>query len=150
MLKIYSILLLILIGCTQENNQKNINKPTKANSEIKNSKDDLSIQKKNSEIMNLKDDLSIQKLMLLTKSKAIEKYGTPSSLEQFILNDAQGEFRNSISDKYTEKERQNESISIEELTWEKSEDTWITIWYEVTDQIARPKTGYVWKKGMEF
>jgi len=39
--------------------------------------------------------------MLLTKLKAIHKYGIPFFAKQFILDDAQGEFKNGISDKYS-------------------------------------------------
>ena len=129
------VLTIILLGCNEiESKQKNINDLTKVKTEI----------------MNPKASLSIQELMLLTKSKAIEKYGAPSSQEQFMLDDAQGEFRNAISDKYTEKERQSESILVEEVTWEKSEDTWITVWYEVIGQSSKPKDSYLWIKGTEF
>ncbi len=96
------------------------------------------------------NNLSIQKLMLLTKLEAIKKYGTPASIEQFILDDAQGEFRNGISDKYTQKERQSESILIDEVTWEKDKNTWITVWYEVKQGKSVPKDVYVWEKGTEF
>lgn len=96
------------------------------------------------------NNLSIQKLMLLTKLEAIKKYGIPASIEQFILDDAQGEFRNGISGKYTEKERQSESILIDEVTWEKDKNTWITVWYEVKQEKSVPKDVYLWKKGTEF
>ena len=96
------------------------------------------------------DNFSIQELMLLTKSEAIKKYGIPAIAEQFILDDAQGEFRNGISDKYTQKERQNGSILIDEVTWEKDKDTWITVWYEVKQEKSIPKDVYLWKKGTEF
>ncbi|MEE9361222.1 MAG: hypothetical protein V3U92_01340 [Cellulophaga sp.] len=104
----------------------------------------------NSSFVNSRDSLSIQELMLLTKDKAIKKYGTPSSIKQFILDDAQGEFRNSISDKYTPKERQNKSILIDEVTWEKDKNTWITVWYEIIQEKSVPKDAYLWRKGTEF
>ncbi|MCF6360042.1 MAG: hypothetical protein L3J29_04690, partial [Cyclobacteriaceae bacterium] len=96
------------------------------------------------------NNLSIQKLMLLTKLEAIKKYGTPVSIEQFIIDDAQGEFRNGISGKYTQKERQSQSILIDELTWEKDKNTWITVWYEVKQGKSVPKDVYLWEKGTEF
>ncbi len=96
------------------------------------------------------DNLSIQELMLLTKLEAIKKYGIPAIAVQFILDDAQGEFRNGISDKYTQKERQNGSILIDEVTWEKDKDTWITVWYGVKQEKSIPKDVYLWKKGTEF
>ncbi|MCF6297457.1 MAG: hypothetical protein L3J08_05675 [Flavobacteriaceae bacterium] len=88
--------------------------------------------------------------MLLTKIKAIQKYGTPSSQEQFILDDAQGEFRNGILDKYTEKERQSESILIDEVTWEKDKNTWITVWYEVKQEKQYLKIFFYGKKEQSF
>ncbi|MCF6351925.1 MAG: hypothetical protein L3J06_02840, partial [Cyclobacteriaceae bacterium] len=96
------------------------------------------------------NNLSVQKLMILTKLEAIKKYGPPSSQEQFILDNAHGEFRNGILDKYTEKERQNESILIDEVTWEKDKNTWITVWYEVKQEKSVPKDVYLWEKGTEF
>ncbi|MFD2562902.1 PA3715 family protein [Aquimarina rubra] len=100
--------------------------------------------------INSNNDISPQELKLLAKDKAIEKYGTPSSIKQFILDDAQGEFRNGISYKYTEKERQSESILIDEVTWEKDKNTWITVWYEAQKEKSVPKEVYEWKKGSEF
>ncbi len=101
-------------------------------------------------ISNSKSGNKQIELMLLTKIKAIQKYGTPSSQEQFILDDAQGEFRNGISDKYTQKERQNGSILIDEVTWEKDKNTWITVWYEVKQEKSVPKDVFLWEKGTEF
>lgn len=98
----------------------------------------------------LNDSISTQKLILLTKGEAIKKYGTPSSEVQFSLDDAQGEFRNGIVDKYSQTEREIESILIDELTWEKDKDTWITVWYEVQQKKRAPKEVYEWKKGTEF
>jgi len=103
-----------------------------------------------SKIVDSKNNLSIQELMLLTKLKAIKKYGIPSSKEQFILNDGLLEFRNGISGKYTQKERQSESILIDEVTWEKDKNTWITVWYEVKQEKSVPKDVFLWEKGTEF
>jgi len=94
--------------------------------------------------------LSIQELMLLTKTQANKKYGMPSFSEQFILDDAQGEFRVEISDKFTRKERQSESILIDEVTWEKDNNTWVTIWYEVKQEKYVSKHFLIWKKETEF
>ena len=66
------------------------------------------------------------------------------------MDDAQGEFRNDISDKYSEKERQSESILINEVTWEKDKNTWITVWYEVKQDESVPQHLYFWKKGTDF
>jgi len=97
-----------------------------------------------------KATVSTQELMPLTKKEAINKYGRPSFSEQFILDDAQGEFRNRISDKFTQYKRENKSIVIDELTWEKDKNTWITVWYQVQQENSVPKSVYVWKKGTEF
>jgi len=99
---------------------------------------------------NSKDSLQTKQLLFFTETKAIKKLGTPSSTEQFILNDAQGEFRNGISDKYTLEERQSESIVIDEITWQKDKNTWVTVWYEVQQEKSIPKHVFIWKKGTEF
>jgi hypothetical protein len=97
-----------------------------------------------------KDSRSIQELMRLTKTQAINKYGAPSFIEQFILDDEVGDFRNNITDKFTQKERENDSILIDELTWEMDKDNWITAWYQSQQVNPTPKSIYVWKKGSEF
>ncbi len=97
-----------------------------------------------------KDSLSLEKLMLLTKEEAIDTYGIPSTIERFILHDGHGEFRNNITNKYNLKERLSESITIDEATWEKDQETWITVWYEVQEAKSIPKEAYVWEKGSEF
>jgi len=102
------------------------------------------------EEVNLEDTISPGKLMAYAQSEAIEKYGKPSSKERFILDDAQGEFRNSISDMFTEEERQSESIKMDELTWEKDKNTWITAWYQVKDDKRVPKSVFSRDEGSEF
>ncbi|WP_152538231.1 hypothetical protein [Aquimarina megaterium] len=130
---IYYMILVIVSSCAQNG------KEAKTNS-------NQTIEK----IENSKDSISIQELKLLTKVEAIHKYGIPSSIEQFTLHDAHGEFRNTITNKYSQKERQNESIVIDELTWEKDQETWITVWYEVQQKKSVPKEIYIWNKGDEF
>lgn len=133
MVKIYTVLLfLLLLGCSKKGKIKN-----------------ASI-KVNSKVMNSKDSLSIQQLTFLTKAKAIEKYGNPSSQEQFILNDSHGEFRIGLYNIYTTEQRRSEIILIDELTWEKDKNTWITVWYEIKKENSEPKDVYLWKKGTEF
>lgn len=133
----YILILCILISCSKSSKEKK----TITNSEY---------HADNSELIYSKDTISTQELMLLTKVKAIKKYGTPYSIEQFILDDAQGEFRVEISDKYTRKERQSKSILIDEVTWEKDKNTRITVWYEVQQKTSVPKHILVWEKGAEF
>ena len=134
MLKIISIILLPLMGCEMGD------EPEVSKSQIEVMKEEV----------NSEDVLSADKLMSYTKSEAIDVYGKPSSEKRFILDDAQGEFRNSISDLFTEEERQSESIKIDELTWEKDENTWITVWYQVKGDKSVPKSVFSWDKGSEF
>ncbi len=134
MFKIYSIVLLVFFSC-----------------EIKQEENSISVQVENmQERTNFQDSLSIKKLMSLLMSEAIIEFGRPVSQERFILDDAQGEFRNGISDAFTPQERQRESIKIEELTWEKNEDSWITVWYQVESDKSVPKSALSWGKGVEF
>ncbi|WP_378174076.1 hypothetical protein [Aquimarina sp. SS2-1] len=139
----YILITIILISCAQ-NTKENKATVVEVQDAIQLSED---VPRKNE---NASNDISSQQLRLLTEVKAIKKYGTPSSIEQFMLDDAQGEFRSSISYKYTVEERQSESILIEEVTWEKDENTWITVWYEVQQEKSVPKEVYEWKKGSEF
>ena len=129
------MLSLVLMSC---NNKKN-NKEFSAKSEHK-----------INQIIKAQDSLAFEDLMLLNKHKAILKYGNPTSSERFILDDAQGEFRNSISDVFTKKERQSESILIEEVTWEKDNENWITVWYQLMGKKSIPKSVFSWEKGSEF
>ncbi|CAA0220423.1 hypothetical protein [Tenacibaculum maritimum] len=96
------------------------------------------------------DSLIYNDFMLFDKKRAINKYGKPYSQELFILDDAQGEFRNGISDAFNEKERQSESIIIEELTWEKNKNTWVTVWYQLIGNKTIPKDTLTWEKGTDF
>ncbi|MFL0074495.1 hypothetical protein [Tenacibaculum maritimum] len=96
------------------------------------------------------DSLIYNDFMLFDKKRAINKYGKPYSQELFILDDAQGEFRNGISDAFNEKERQSESIIIEELTWEKNKNTWVTVWYQLIGNKTIPKDTLTWEKDTDF
>lgn len=94
--------------------------------------------------------LSAIKLKPISKIEATKRYGTPHFSAKFNLNDAQGEFRNGISDCYTQEQRQTEVITINEITWEKDNNNWITFWYEVQNEKNIPKHVLIWKKGAEF
>lgn len=98
---------------------------------------------------NLKN-LSFDDLDKISKSIAIEKYGQPTSQERFVLDDMQGEFRNGINDSYNKEIRLSEKIVIDELTWEKDKETWVTVWYEVSEGEMMSKDLFVWEKGSEF
>ncbi len=134
-LKFYIIFLLVLVSCNEKKSTKEFT-----------TKSEYRINK----IMKTQDSLTFEDLMFLNKQEAILKYGNPVSSEQFILDDAQGEFRNSISDVFTAKERQSETILIDEVTWEKDNDTWITVWYQLIDKKSIPKSVFSWEKGTEF
>ena len=129
-------LLIVIYSCKDKSNvndiKKNINYKSKEN------------------IMNLQDNLKFNDLMILNKSKAISKYGLPSKQEKFILDDLQGEFRIGLYNIYTKKERLSESILIDEITWEKNKDTWITVWYQIIENKTIPKDTLTWKKGTDF
>ena len=88
--------------------------------------------------------------MHLSKSEAIEKFGAPELQEEFVLSEMHGEFRVGVIYKFTEEERQSGSILIDESTWEKDENTWITVWYQVGDTELVPKSVLSWDKGSEF
>lgn len=94
------------------------------------------------------DNTRYNDLLLISKSDAIKKYGEPHYRELFTLNDAQGEFRIELNNIYSKEDRLSESIIIEELTWEKDRETWITVWYEINK--IKAKDFYIWKKGTDF
>lgn len=135
MIKFYIILSLVLMSCNNKKNNKKLS--NKSEHEIK-------------QVIKAQDSLSFEDLMFLNKHKAILKYGNPVSSERFVLDDAQGEFRNSISDVFSIEERQRNSILIEEVTWEKDSRTWITVWYQLIEKKVIPKSVFSWKKGSEF
>lgn len=130
---VFCIVIVIITSCTQNTKEAKTN-------------DEYTIEK----VTHLRDDVPIKQLMLLTKEEAIHKCGTPYSIDRFILDDLQGEFRTGITFKYTLKERISESILIDEVTWEKGEETLVTVWYEVQGAKSIPKDVYVWEKGDEF
>lgn len=96
------------------------------------------------------DDVSVYQLMVFTKKQAIAYYGEPQLKEQFVLDDAQGEFRIGLLDKFTKKQRQAEIIKIDEFTWEQNPNTWVTVWYEKDKPNSRPVDILQWDKGSEF
>lgn len=133
---IYPILLLFLFSCSNKTNRNN-----KANFSEK-----LNAEKK----ITQKIPMSEKELKVLSKLEAINKYGLPFSEERFVLDDAQGEFRITLNNFYSREQRQKESILIDELTWEKNENNWITVWYEVKEDQSMPREVYSWEKGSEF
>ncbi len=107
-------------------------------------------QKETTVPKKVKDSLKYDDFMLLTKREAIAKYGQPAKQERSVLNDLAGEFYNGIYNAYTEEEREDESILIDEVTWEKDEDTWVTVWYEVLEKTTIAKDTLTWDKGSDF
>lgn len=97
-----------------------------------------------------KNSVAFEDLMNLNKKEAIDKYGDPNFYEQFILEGTQRRFRISLNNIFSKEELFSKSILIDEVTWEKDENTWITIWYQVTETNTVPKTTCVWKKGTDF
>ena len=137
MVKIYPILFLLtsIFGCNEVSEGKHLDVNIHTSQHKTNTKDSI---------------MSKDKLMSLTKSEAVREFGEPTTQEKFILDDAQGEFRNTISDAFSAKERQSKSILIEEVTWEKDDATWITVWYAVEAEKLTPKGYFEWSKDSEF
>lgn len=135
MLKIYLIAFIIVLSCACEVKKANI--------------DEVQINAMEGKT-NFKDSLSTDELMRLSKSEAIKKFGAPEIREEFVLCEMHGEFRVGVIYKFTEEERQSGSILIDELTWEKNENTWITAWYQVGDDKSMPKSVLAWDKDSEF
>ncbi|MGB0879535.1 MAG: hypothetical protein ACPGTO_03110 [Polaribacter sp.] len=97
-----------------------------------------------------KKGIAFEDLMYLSKQDAIHKYGTPHFYEQFILNGLQNRFRIGLNNVFTKEELASKSVLIDEVTWEKDKDTWVTTWYQITETEAIPKNTCVWKKGTDF
>lgn len=134
-MKIFLLISIVLIGCNNQNDKK-------IKKELTNPKW--------IEIKKNQDSLTFEEVLELTKSEAIQKYGNPFSQEQFILDDLQGEFRIGLYNFFNKKERLSESILIDEVTWEKDKNTWITAWYQVIQNTTIPKDTVIWKKGTDF
>ncbi len=130
MKKIYLILLFLSffnIGCKRQISNK----------------DQIEIQK-NKVIFD-----SFDEIMELDKTEAINKYGNPNLNTHFNLENAFGEFRIPINDVF-KNVKNKKQIVIEEITWEKNDSTWITVWYHQKHNKSIPKVYYIWKKGTEF
>jgi len=130
-MKIYLIILLVLTISCKEKSKEN-NKVTGENNTV------------------IQDSLKLNKNMLLEKSNADKIFGKPIKQERILLNELYGEFRGNIYYKYTEYERQHSSIYIEEITWEKDDKNYITIWYEIQNKKLIPKAYLIWDKLSEF
>ncbi|MDO6761816.1 hypothetical protein Q4566_16535 [Tamlana sp. 2_MG-2023] len=98
----------------------------------------------------VQDSLKITQNMLLEKSDATKILGKAIKQEKILLDDLYGEFRGNIYYKYSELERQSKSIYIEEVTWEKDDKNYLTIWYEVENKKLIPKAYLIWDKQSEF
>ena len=135
MIKIYLILFIALLSCGKKTKDEEVNISNK-----------LIVEQEGIQ----KFLLSEKELKILSKLKAVNKYGEPFKEERFVLDDAQGEFRISLNNFYSREKRQEESILIDELTWEKDQENWITVWYEVKEGKSMPIEVYSWEKGSEF
>lgn len=86
----------------------------------------------------------------LNLKDAINKYGEPQGRETFKLDDFIPGIREGLRNIYTLEERLSDSITLEEVTWEKAQDTNITVWYEIQENRAIPKDTFEWNKYAEF
>ena len=87
----------------------------------------------------------------LTFDEIREKY-TPVNEEIFPLNENYGEFRGALDAFFTEEQRK-QPIPIKEATWETSNNTLITIWFDqkpTKQNEWTPIEQYEWRKGTEF
>ena len=100
--------------------------------------------------MSIQNILTFQDLMLLNKNEAIKKYGIPHSKVQFLLNNRLSRFRQGLYKVFKKEEILKNTILIDELTWEKDKNTWVTVWYQNVELNAEPKSSYKWKKGTDF
>lgn len=122
----------------------------KDNLNVDTTKENFNSKPTKAERKGVKDSIRFNDLIILNKDEAISKYGSPSRQEKFVLDDLQGEFRIGLYNFYTKQERLEESIRIDEVTWEKDKYTWITVWYEILENKEIPKDTLTWKKGTDF
>ncbi len=97
-----------------------------------------------------KEIISEKEAMQLNKKEALKKYGNPYAQEFFPTIEAYGEFRNYVYFRYKELNRLDSITIIDEITWEKTKDTLITVWYERKEKEAVPVETYTWLKGTDF
>ena len=109
----------------------------------------MTYSKKNTS-KNKDNEIVFDDMLSLNKLAAINKYGKPHFYEQFTLEHKQRGFRVGLNKIYSLEELLNKSILIDELTWEKDSKTWITVWYQVGREKAKPKNFSIWKKGTDF
>lgn len=128
------IVVLCLIGCKRaiDNEASNSNP----------------VQTKNN--IDVKSTEKFEDVLELTLEQALSKYGSPLQREHFVLDGALSEFRIELYNIYTEEEYMSESITLEEVTWEKDEETNITVWYQNIEDTWKPKHFLVWDKDSEF
>ena len=147
----YLLIFIVLFSCIQKKNN-NTNFKNKSHSlqkefvdslEVINDLKDKSLTKNNSIMIS---KTSLKKLDRLT---AIQQYGEPSNSDVFMLNEDQNEFRIGLLNIYSTSEIEKGLIIIYELTWEKDENTWITVWYEKNkdNDIDKPVDYLEWNKG---
>ncbi len=82
---------------------------------------------------------------LLSKRKALKKYGKPYKREVFPTIMAQSVFRNYIEVRYSNIGKLDSITMIDEITWRKNKDTLVTVWYEQKDSSSVLVNGKTWK-----
>lgn len=102
-------------------------------------------------VLNTREFIKPNDLKGLTFHEIREKY-TPVNEEIFPLNENHGEFRGALDAFFTE-EKRKQPIPIKEATWETSDSTLITIWFDqqpIKQNEWTPIEQYEWRKGTEF
>ena len=80
---------------------------------------------------NIYSELDFNDLIKVkSKDEAIKKYGNPKYTEDFIMDDAQGEFRIELNNFFSLEQCIAENININESTWSDSQGSLITVWYQ--------------------
>ena len=149
----YLFVFIVLFSCIQKKNRITNSEsksyslqkePVDSLEVIGDLKDKLESSTKNNSIMISKT--SLKKLDRLT---AIQQYGEPSNSDVFMLNEDKNEFRIGLLNIYSTSEIEKGLITIYELTWEKDENTWITVWYEKNkdNNVDKPVDYLEWNKG---
>lgn len=106
-------------------------------------------KEKNEQKILSSQNLNFKNVMELNKTDAIRNYGNPIKNEIDELKNMQGEFYGELENTVT-KEEKKKNIIIHELTWEKDNLRYITIWYEKKTDKFMPRAKLIWYKDAEF
>lgn len=102
--------------------------------------------------LNERTFLNVEKIKSLTFDKIKEHY-TALEEKNFLLNETQYTGLREFLPHYFSKEQLKQPLRIKEATWETSDNTLITIWFEQRPNQQNkwvPIEYYEWKKGIEF